>query len=392
MARVCPSLFVVNQVVNPAFNSWLESFATELAPVVLVSGNAPAGLGRQIIVHRGPAYDRSSVGSRLVTWLRFTAVATWRLLWSDRQSPVFVVTNPPLMPLAVWLLHKVQGRRFGLLEWDIYPQVLEAMGTVRQRSLIGRLWKAWHGRALRDAGLVVAIGELMADVLREMSGKPGLEVFVIPNWVDTGRIHPLEPEENHFALAEGLDDGLVVVYSGNLGATHAVETIVQVAEALRAAEGIRFLVIGEGAKRSIVEEAVETGRAPNLRLLPRQPDARFSQAIAAAQIGIVTLAKGHEGLSMPSKTYDLMAAGAAVLGISTPPNDLSATIERHGCGANFPPESPAAIASWIEGMAADVKGLDRLRRASRRAAVQHYSAARVPGQISEIVRARLLSH
>ena len=390
-SRVQPSIIVVNQTVNPAFNEWLETFAQDSGPVELLSGNAPATLAPGVVVHRGPAYDRSSVGSRLWTWGRFTIMAIWRLLRSSRQIPLFVVTNPPFMPLAAWLLHKVQGRRFGLLEWDIYPQILDATGLLGSRRILYRLWRSWHGRALRAADLVVTIGERMAAVLCEMSGDPGLDIVVVPNWVDTDRIRPMEQADNAFVRAQGLQDELVVIYSGNLGATHAIETIVQVAEELGETEGILILVIGEGAKRSIVEEAIEAGRVPNLRLLQRQPLSLFPRVLASAQIGIVTLADGHEGLSMPSKTYDLMAAGTAILGISQLPNDLAMTIERHGCGINFSPNSAAAIASWIRGMASDAKGLERLRCASREAAVQHYSTARVPGQLTEMVRARLLS-
>jgi glycosyltransferase involved in cell wall biosynthesis len=231
----------------------------------------------------------------------------------------------------------------------------------------------------------------MAAVLREMSGDPVLDPVVIPNWVDTEQIHPVMREENAFAQAQGFQDELVVLYSGNLGATHAIEVIVQVAEDLSGEADIRFLVVGEGAKRSIVEEAIETGRAPNLRLLHRQPASVFPQVLGSAQIGIVTLAEGHEGLSLPSKTYNLMAAGTAILGISNAPNDLAATIEKHGCGANFAPQSTAAVAAWLRAMAADQEGLERLQQRSRETAVLHYSAAAVSGRLAEVVQERLLS-
>jgi glycosyltransferase involved in cell wall biosynthesis len=390
VSKAPPSLLVVNQTVNPAFCGWLEAFAHDHGPVELLCGNAPAELPANVSVWRGAAYDRWSMRSRIRTWEQFTLAALWMLLRTDRQIPLFVVTNPPLMPLAAWVLHKLQGRRFGLLEWDIYPQVLEAAGLVGSRHVLYRLWKSWHGRALRDADLVVTIGERMAGVLREMSGDPDREVAVLPNWVDTDRIRPTGKGENAFAGTQGLGDGLVVIYSGNLGTTHAIETIVRVAEELAGEEGILFLVVGDGAKRTLVEEAIEAGRVPNLRLLPRQPASVFPEVLASAQVGIVTLAQGYEGLSMPSKTYDLMAAGAAILGISNPPNDLAMTIERHGCGVNFSPNSGAAIAGWLRGMAADAEGLERLRRASRQAAVQHYSTAVVPVRLAERVQMALL--
>jgi glycosyltransferase involved in cell wall biosynthesis len=386
-----PRIFFVNQTVNSPFCAWLETLAGEYGTVALLSGNAPADWDLEVIVYRGPAYDRSSVRSRLWTWVRFTAWATWVLLWSDRRTPVFVVTNPPLMPLAVWLLHAVQGRRFGLLEWDIYPQVLQATGLLGSRHIVVRWWRSLHGRALRAAGLVITIGERMAMVLHKMAEVPGLEIAVVPNWVDTDRIQPMDQEDNDFVRAQGLREGLVVLYSGNLGATHAVETIVQVAEELSETEGIIFLVVGEGAKREIVEEAISAGKVPNLRLLHRQPASTFPQVLASAQIGIVTLADGLEELSMPSKTYDLMAAGTAILGISRAPNDLAMTIERHRCGVNFSPDSIAAIAEWLRKMAADADGLDRMRCASRQAAVEYYSTAAGPLTLTELVRERLLS-
>ena len=391
MPEIQPSLLVVNQTVNPAFCGWLETFAQDYGPVELLCGNASAGLPANVILWQGPAYDRSSMRSRMRTWGQFTLAALWRLLRTGRRIPVFVVTNPPLMPLAVWVLHRLQGRRFGVLEWDIYPQVLAAAGMLGPQHVLYRLWKSWHGRALRDASLVTTIGERMAGVLREMSGDPRQEVVVLPNWVDTDRIRPVGKGENAFAQTQGLGDGLVVIYSGNLGATHAIEAIVRVAEDLADEEGILFLVVGDGAKRTLVEEASAAGRVPNLRLLHRQPAAVFPEVLASAQIGIVTLSQGYEGLSMPSKTYDLMAAGAAILGISNPPNDLAMTIERHGCGANFSPDSVAAIAGWLRDMAADAERLERMRRASRKAAVQHYSTTVVPASLSERVRTALLA-
>jgi glycosyltransferase involved in cell wall biosynthesis len=381
----------VNQTLNLAFMEWLEVLARGNGPVELISGNAPTEFAPAVIVRRGPAYDRSSLRSRLWTWVHFACVATWWLLQSERDIPLFVVTNPPLMPLAAWLLHKLQGRRFGLLEWDIYPQILEVMGHVGPGHIVYRLWKSWHARALRDADLVVTLGEQMAARLREMSGDPALDIVVMPTWVDTDMIRPLGQEDNAFAQEQEFCGELVVLYSGNLGATHAVEAIVQVAEALADSDQVLFLIVGEGAKRSIVEAAIEAGRVPNLRLLDRQPASVFPQVLASAQIGIVSQAEGHEGLSMPSKTYDLMAAGTAILGISKPPNDLGAAIERHGCGANFAPESTAAMAAWVRAMAADAEGLERLRRASRQAAVRHYSTASIAGSLGETVRSRLLS-
>ena len=387
---VAPRLIVLNQTVGPAFLDWLASLAAAHGPLELWSGNAPAQARPGVTVRRLASYDNSSAGRRLVTWSRFSLQAAWRLLRAGGQVPLFVVTNPPLMPLAARWLRALQGRRYGLLEWDIYPQILDSMGLAGPKNLFYRLWRRSHAGALRNADLVVTLGEHMAAVLQEMAGETPLPLTVAPNWVDTDWLKPGPRADNPFVHEQELHDKLVVLYSGNLGATHAIETILETARLLADEPRIGFLVIGEGSKRGLVEAAIARGETPTLRLLPLQPADRLPQTLSSGHVGIVTLGAGYEGLSMPSKTYSLMAAGNAILGISRPPNDVSATIARHDCGANFSPDQAQAIADWIRGLLADPAALARLQSHARAAAVAHYSTAHCTSQLSQAVAAALL--
>lgn len=385
-----PRLIVINQSVGPAFMDWLASLAAASGPIELWSGNAPEAAGTGILVRRFAAYDNSSAGRRLVTWSQFTRQAVWRLLHTGGRAPLFVVTNPPLMPLAARWLRRLQGRRYGLLEWDIYPQILTPMGLAGPNHPLYRLWRCSHAGALRQADLVITLGDHMAAVLQEMAGERPLPLVIAPNWVDTDWLQPRPRAENPFVQEQGLQEKLVVLYSGNLGATHAIETILEAARLLAEEPRICFLIIGEGSKRGLVEAAIADGRAPNVLLLPLQPAARLPQTLSSGHIGIVTLGAGYEGLSMPSKTYSLMAAGNAILGISRPPNDVAETIDRHGCGANFHPDQPQAIAAWIRGLLADPATLARLQSLARAAALASYSTARCTALLNDAVSTALL--
>ena len=370
-------LIVINQTTNPAFNEWVRSLADEIGGLALWSGNPPVDPGPGVAVWRGPAYDKRSTLARLRTWGSFTLAAGWRLLrrQSGRRTPIFVVSNPPFMPLLGWVLGKVQKRPFALLEWDIYPNILTLMGLVGPKHPLYRLWAAAHKRALRQAGLVVTIGEHMAATLRRLAEDEHLPITVIPNWVDTARIRPLPRAENLFAREQGLTEQLVVMYSGNLGATHAIETILAVEEALQSRPDIQFVIIGEGSKRPLVEAAIASGKLSNTRLLSYQPADRLPYSLASADVGIVTLAAGYEDLSMPSKTYNLLAAGNALLGISQAPNDLAQTIQSKECGVNFAPNDVASIVDWLGNLADKRSELARYQTAARQAAEQHYSRA-----------------
>jgi len=375
---------------SPALLDWVRRLSAVHDQVQLWSGNVDDNLVDGVSLTRLTAYDKSSVLRRLTTWTQFTLKATWRLLHRERHIPLFVVTNPPFMPIAAWVLHAFQGRRYILLEWDIYPQILVVMGLIDSGNIIYRLWRIGHAQALRHADVIITIGNGLADELRRIAGDAELPVSVIPNWVDTDWIRPLPPGKNPFVREHQLEDKLVILYSGNLGSTHSIETILEVARLMADAPDVIFLIIGEGSKRHIVESSIERGTTPNVRLLPLQPAHRLPLSLSSGHIGIVTLQKGYECLSMPSKTYAMMAAGNAILGISQPPNDLEATIRRHECGANFMPDEPVAISVWIRKLMNDHSLLQTLQTRSRQAAVTEFSTSRCVPLLNEKVLSMIL--
>jgi glycosyltransferase involved in cell wall biosynthesis len=290
------------------------------------------------------------------------------------------------MRLLAWALGKLQQRPFALLEWDIYPQILSPMGLAGRRNPLYQLWYQGHGAALRSARRIVTISNGMAAALQAMAKETLLQMDVIPNWVDTDWIRPRARADNAFAMEQGFGDKLVVMYSGNLGATHALETVVETAVLLRDEPDICFVCIGEGSKRPLIEEAIASGKAPTLRLLDRQPVERLPETLASADIGIVTLAEGYESLSMPSKTYGVLAAGSALLGISHQPNDLQCLIETAVCGANFAPSEAAEIADWLRRMNRERASLRQMQERARETAISQFSQDQCQKALTAVIQ------
>jgi glycosyltransferase involved in cell wall biosynthesis len=383
-------LIVINQTTSSFFDEWLHQFAKSHGPVELWTGTPPSNSSNGMIVRRLPAYDRSSTRTRLVSWLRFTLIVSWLLLTTARRTPVYAVTNPPFMPLILVLHHRLFGRAYALLEYDIYPQIMKAMGIIGEKSLVYRFWWRWHAWALSEAAVVITISEMMADELRSMVPQRSFPLKIITTWTPTDRLRPIPESENDFIDEHQLRGKFVVIYSGNLGSTHAIEAIVDVAERLRDHSSILFLIVGDGLKRPLIEEAIASGKTPNIRLLPFQPVDRLAYSLSSAEVAIVTLGKGYEHLSMPSKTYDMMATGNAILGISYPPSNLELTLKRHHCGTNLAPDQIDEIASWILHLADDRNKLKKLQIASRQAAVDHFSATACQPKLTKTIEESLL--
>ncbi|MCD4699926.1 MAG: glycosyltransferase, partial [Phycisphaerae bacterium] len=194
-----------------------------------------------------------------------------------------------------------------------------------------------------------------------------------PNWSDTDFIRPIAKAQNPFAAEHGLTDRFVVTYSGAFGATHDVESIVKAAEMLGDLPEVHFLLIGGGTRLKEVERLVERENLPNLTLLPFQPFDMLPYSLPVADCSIVCLDEGYEGISVPSKTYYAMAAGAALLAISRDKTELTDIVEQYQCGFHIPPHRPGDLAEAVRRLYGDRELLKECKTASRKAAEENFA-------------------
>jgi hypothetical protein len=96
--------------------------------------------------------------------------------------------------------------------------------------------------------------------------------------------------------------------------------------------------------------------------------------MASADVGIVTLGTGAEGISVPSKTYVNMAAGLAIIAISPANSELNRIVEHFSIGHVVLPDQPRQIADHILNLAGNPAELMKLKSRSREASLQFTSA------------------
>jgi len=149
-------------------------------------------------------------------------------------------------------------------------------------------------------------------------------VRVIPNWADGDGIRPIPPETNAFRREHGLEGKRVVLYSGNMGRAHELDTVLAAARQLRDRSELVFLFIGDGARRAQVEAAAR--ELPSIRLLPYQPRARLAESLSSGDVHLITQDAGTVGLIEPSKLYGVMAAGRPAVFIGPSATEAARTI------------------------------------------------------------------
>jgi len=372
-------LVLLNQMAGPLFRQLAEGLAGRYPDgAQLVTGHpdtlAMAGrLTPKLEVIAAPGYDRRSRFHRVYSWFRYLFTVTGRILFARNGDTVLLVSNPPLLGPWVWLLSFLRPVPYGVLVYDIYPDVLEQIGLIRVGSLPSRLWRAVNRLVFRRARVVITIGARMAARLQRQVGSDGAAVAVVPPWADVAMIRPLARAQNPHLFRFIEPEDIVVLYSGNMGASHDIDSMLAAAESLRTQRRIRFLFIGEGGKRAAVEAYIHRFPEGNVRLFPFQPEALLPYTLSLGDISLVALDEGMEDLMVPSKVFSYLAAGSAILAIANDASELSDVVDDSGCGMRVPPRQPERIVAALLAMTDDSELLAAFKRQARELAEQRYS-------------------
>ena len=381
-----PRILCLNQMASSSFLQLIEHLAAKIGPVLLFTGSEVTRT-ENLQIRRAPRYSNRSVLSRLWTWGLYLLWVGFACLFISDRPLLFATSNPPFSPWLAWLLSRLKGWRYVVLIWDVYPDVLIRFGYLQKSSLVTRAWRYLDRLSLSEAELVVTIGHHMAETIRRGLGTTGvanLHIEVIPSWVDVDYIQPIPKEHNWFAQQHGQADKLTVLYSGNMGVTHDLDTVIQVAERMRHEPRIAFLLIGNGPQRAKLEQTVARKELSNVTILPLQPEEGLPYALTSGDIGIVSLDRGAEGISMPSKTYSMMAAGCAIVGLSHGCNDLADTIDNYACGVSVECGDADGLETALRRFLDQPELLSQCRNNARIAAETAFSAEECLGRYEQL--------
>jgi glycosyltransferase involved in cell wall biosynthesis len=192
---------------------------------------------------------------------------------------------------------------------------------------------------------VVAIGETMRSRLEEKGAKTD-RLRVIPNWIDTQRLQPLEGE-NHWALERGYQQKFVVMHSGNVGHAQDLDSLVRAATFLRDLDDLAITIIGTGARHAELVELAERLDVDKVKFAFYQPRQLLQQSLSAADLHVVGLASGLAGYVVPSRLYGILAVAKPVIVAADPDSETAQVVETVGCGIVVPPGRPELLARAI---------------------------------------------
>lgn len=302
----------------------------------------------------------------------------------SRGDVLLLTTAPPFLPLLGYLVHKTFGLPYVCLLYDLYPDVAVELKVVSHEHWAVRLWDTVNRHVWRRAQKVIVLSSTMKDRVVAKCPEIKDKISVIHNWADPNQIVPIAKHQNWFAKAFNLVDTFTVLYSGNMGRCHDMETILAAAKLLKD-QPIQFVFIGNGAKREgFRAEASQLG-LHNCQFLPYQDKQNLPYSLTACDLSLVSVSPGMEGLVAPSKLYAALAAGRPLAIICEPHSYLRTMLQESGCGEAFSNGDAEGLAAFIRRLAADSPLTKQMGQAGRRYLQSNFTPDLIAQQYSQVL-------
>jgi colanic acid biosynthesis glycosyl transferase WcaI len=281
----------------------------------------------------GPS-DRS-VRQRILSELEFFGRGALALLTGRvRRSDLVLSLSPSIFCVALGILARRRGGRHVALIHDIQSGLAGGLGMVRSRYLLRAM--QWLERlVLNRLDAIAVLTPEMAASLRTLGISRPIEI--VPLWVDAEAIVPL-PEAATPA----------VLYSGNLGRKQGLDQIVALARQLQVrAPGVQVIVRGNGNQAAEIKDAVEQNALTNVRIESLLPESELNRGLAEGVVHLVPQNPQAADFAMPSKAFNIMAAGRPFVATCSPGSALWRVQRETGAFICVPPDDATAFADAV---------------------------------------------
>lgn len=313
--------------------------------------------GIRVVRVKGPEKPKGVFGYILV-WLRMTIA----LLRMKPRHLIVTMTDPPLLIVAGQIGAYFKKSRH--VNWchDLYPDVMPVIGLPVPGFLM-RFFKRLSRRAMAQSDKVIVSGRCMARLL-SLDGVSTKKIAMIPNWPDMELVDaegaaprapislPFHPSDiksaRPFEQQIKERQKFRVLYAGNIGRAHPVDTILDAAELLeKEGSDVEFVFVGDGTRFDELARKRTDRGLNNIRFLPYQPLERLRELMESGDLHLISMAQQAAGLVVPSKLYAALAVARPCLLIGPEQSEVAKVIRDFKAGDIIPQGEGLLLAQAI---------------------------------------------
>lgn len=323
-----------------------------------------------VIVHRltGRKVNKDNKVQRIVRAVTLTnRLCSYIDSHKNEVDKVVAVTNPIFLVLKLSQWCKKNSKYFCLLTHDIFPE--NAINThIIKSKFLGNLLRNKFDKAYSNCNQIIVCGTDMKNIV-EKKVNNSVEVRTITNWADCEKIYPLE-----------IDSGkrLIIQFAGNLGRVQGlIEFLSNIIKEVDNNE-LEFVFRGSGAVKNKIKQIIKAQHLSNVKLHEKYSRSEENYILNQCDLALVTLHSAMYGLGVPSKAYNIMAAGKPVLFIGPEKSEIYNEVINNDIGFAFTFDNKDKIIDFLQNLSVSDKQMLRQKgRIARQRAVTAYSKEKI---------------
>jgi colanic acid biosynthesis glycosyl transferase WcaI len=338
--------------------------------------------GSIIRVHPFPGKSKSNLLRRALGFIAFSYAVGIRSVHAGglpfKVDGVLAMSPPLTLGLTGWFTKIIRRAPLVFNIQDVFPDAAIQTGAISNKKII--VAAKWLERMSyqRSDAVVLLSQDLRTNIASKIDKKFHQRLHVIPNFVDTIAITP-QDRMTAYRSELGIGNQLVVMYAGNVGFSQSLNLVVDAAAKF---PDIAFVINGDGAARKKLQE--DCAQLSNVYFGDYQPIERLSEVLATGDIHLVPLRAGLASVSVPSKSYSILAAGRPMLAAIDLNTEIPNMLEQSGAGVAVEPDNSTALIEALSQLVGKREQLHEMGSRGRTWVETHASPASVAAQYEAI--------
>ena len=268
-----------------------------------------------IKVIRSPLIRRGNCsGVRLfINYISFAIFASFAAVFrlSKTADAIFVYEPSPITVGIPALVYKYFSRA-PIYFWiqDLWPESLIAAGDVKSK-LILKLTDRLVRLIYRKSEVIFISSKSFKHSITE-KGVDSEKIYYLPNWAEDIYNEPVDRDKDIAGMLPS--KGFKIMFAGNIGESQDFESIVNAAEKTSGYDDIHWIIVGDGRKKSWIEQEIRLKKMNNIHLIGRHPMRMMPSFFREADVMLVSLKdEPIFSLTVPAKIQTYLACGKPIL-------------------------------------------------------------------------------
>lgn len=269
---------------------------------------------------------------RGISQLTMPFIFILKLLTNSINSIDTVIVYSPPLPLAMvggfvkyWCKAK-----FLLNVQDLFPQNAIDLDILRSRIAI-HFFELIEKLAYRLADLIFVHSKSNGSFLCDKKKVPEHKVSILHNWIDV-RPFFYSSKDHYYRDKLGLGSKMVFLFAGVLGPSQGLDILVNVADAVKDAKDVCFLLVGDGMEKNDLILKIRNKGLGNVIFADFVSKDEYPRLLNSIDVGIVCLSAKNKTPVVPGKILGYMAASKPILAFLNRESDAHDIIREAGCG------------------------------------------------------------